>query len=67
MQRYYFELQEDNVDFAAILNEGVRPKVRDEDGAHQVFIVYTDGRPNEIARVEDVSAYEPGVNIQFIP
>jgi hypothetical protein len=45
---YYFLLTEANVNFAAKLNDGVRPDVLDEAGFTRYFVVYTDDRPNEI-------------------
>jgi|tagenome__1003787_1003787.scaffolds.fasta_scaffold12581099_1 hypothetical protein len=45
---WYFRITEANADFAALLNDGVRPSVLDEEGDIQFFVVYADDRPNEI-------------------
>lgn len=45
---WYFRITEANAGFVALLNDGVRPQVVDEDGNIQYFITYEDERPNEI-------------------
>jgi hypothetical protein len=62
---FYFQLTEANAEFAALLNEGVRPQVLNEEGKIQYFIVYTDGRPNEILGLFGNNFDSIGTKIDF--
>jgi hypothetical protein len=65
---YFFLLTEDNVKFAALLNGGVVPSVLDKDGNNQYFVVYDDGRPNEIHKWSaPLEIRLSGTNVVFEP
>jgi hypothetical protein len=64
---FYFELTENNVDFAAAINNGLRPSVLDEAGKRQYFIVYEDGEtPNDIVSIESYHSIAPNGRLVVI-